>query len=155
MKRLAYANQCPACLQSFRYRITRKFWMRIIPGSRHYFCDLCWHTSVSLFRKTSFRLNRLPTRKVKEIVDDHSWDNIDRVIPKARIYFNDIAGDAIFCYENQHINRLKALRYLKFILTGKGESGSLDFPFFIFNPPIFRISNLHRVSWYDVVNVSK
>ncbi len=71
MKRLAFGNQCPACLQSFRYRIRRKFWMRIIPGSRRYFCDLCCYTSVSLFRKTSFRLNRVPYKKVKAIVGAH------------------------------------------------------------------------------------
>jgi len=72
MKRLAFGNQCPACLQSFRYRIPRKFWMRIIPGSRRYFCDRCGYTSVSLFRKTSLRIIRLPYRKVKAIVDAHN-----------------------------------------------------------------------------------
>jgi hypothetical protein len=68
MKRLAIGNQCPACLRSFRFRIARKFWMRIIPGSRRYFCDLCGSTSFSIFKKITFRLNRLPYRKLRGII---------------------------------------------------------------------------------------
>ncbi|MCP4405561.1 MAG: hypothetical protein GY801_50690 [bacterium] len=44
------------------------------------------------------------------------------------------------CYENQHINRIKSVRYENNIPTGKGEYGSMDLPFFIFNTPFFRIS---------------
>jgi hypothetical protein len=42
-----------------------------------------------------------------------------------------------FCYENKHINRLKSVRYENYIPTWKGESGSMDLPFFGFQDLIF------------------
>ena len=68
MKRLAFGHQCPLCCQLFRYRIRRRFFMHFIPGSKHYLCDYCGYTSLSLFRKASIRLGRLPIRKIKAIV---------------------------------------------------------------------------------------
>lgn len=68
MRRLDFGNRCPACIKSFPYRIPRKFWMRIFPGSRRYFCNRCGYTSMTLFKKMSFRLNRLPYKKAKEIL---------------------------------------------------------------------------------------
>ena len=65
------------------------------------------------------------------------------------IYGGDI------CYENQHISRLKFVRYSKYIPTGKGESGSLDSPFFNFHPPFYMISIWHSASWCDMFNISK
>jgi len=69
MKRIAAGHQCPLCFQSFRYRIPRRFFMRCIPGSRHYLCDYCGCTSLTFFRKVSIRLGRLPIRKIKAIVN--------------------------------------------------------------------------------------
>ena len=43
--------------------------MRIIPGSRHYLCDYCGYTAISFFKKASFRLGRLPIRKIKAIIN--------------------------------------------------------------------------------------
>lgn len=73
MKRSAFGNQCPACLNSFRHRIRRKFWIRNIPESRRPFCDLGGCTTASLFRKTSRKeFNRLPYRKPKALVGAHN-----------------------------------------------------------------------------------
>ena len=38
---------------------------------------------------------------------------------------------ADICYDNQHINRLKIMRFTNYIPTEMGESGRLDLPFFI------------------------
>ena len=44
MKRLALLPQsliCPSCQGVEIRRVTRKLWMRLIPGSRHYLCRNC------------------------------------------------------------------------------------------------------------------
>ena len=69
MRRLAFGHQCPVCFQLFRYRIPRKFFMRFIPGSRHYLCDYCGCTSLCLFKRASIRIGRLPIRKIKAVID--------------------------------------------------------------------------------------
>ena len=33
--------ECPICGKGFLDRHRRKFWMRLIPGSKHYLCDCC------------------------------------------------------------------------------------------------------------------
>jgi len=39
-----------------------------------------------------------------------------------------------FCYEKQHINRLKSMRFPKYIPTERGESGKLELShFYVFN----------------------
>lgn len=43
--------------------------MRIIPGSRHYLCDYCGYTALSLFKRAAIRLGRLPLRQIKAIVN--------------------------------------------------------------------------------------
>jgi hypothetical protein len=68
MKRLTFGHQCPLCCQLFRYRIPRRFFMRFIPGSRHYLCDYCGYTSLTFFKRVSIRLDRLSIRKIKSIV---------------------------------------------------------------------------------------
>jgi len=69
MKRFSLSHQCPLCLNTFRYRIRRRLFMRFIPGSRHYLCDYCGYASLSFFRKVSIRLGPLPIRKIKAIVN--------------------------------------------------------------------------------------
>jgi hypothetical protein len=40
------------------------------------------------------------------------------------------------CYEKQHINRLKSMRFPNYIPTEMGESGKLDLPFFVSPYPV-------------------
>jgi hypothetical protein len=72
MRRYSFRNQCPLCSLRFRFRIRRKFYMRLIPGSRHYLCDHCGYTAISFFKKVSIRLFRLQVKKIRAIVDSYS-----------------------------------------------------------------------------------
>ena len=69
MKRFSLGHTCPLCNQAFRFRIRRKWYMRLVPGSRHYVCDYCGYRSVSLFKKVSLRLFRMPLNRVKSLID--------------------------------------------------------------------------------------
>ena len=69
MRLYSFGNRCPLCHLTFRYRISRKFYMRLIPGSRHYLCDYCGYTSFSFFKKISIRLFHLHGKKVRAIID--------------------------------------------------------------------------------------
>ena len=87
------------------------------------------------------------------------WEITVRFSTKSNLFGLFQAGSARtllwnICYEKQHIKYLTSVRYAKYIPIGKGESRSSDLPFFVFNPPIFRISNWHPVSWYHMVNIS-
>ena len=39
MKIIAFDKHCPVCRTSLETRIRRKYWMRLIPGTKHYNCD--------------------------------------------------------------------------------------------------------------------
>ena len=36
-----YQTACPICGNGILERRPRNFWMRLVPGSKHYMCDLC------------------------------------------------------------------------------------------------------------------
>jgi hypothetical protein len=38
---ISFYINCPYCLTESRYRIERKWWMRLIPGTRYYQCRQC------------------------------------------------------------------------------------------------------------------
>ena len=41
MPEMSPGVECPLCGQGVLVRRRRKFWMRLIPGSKHYQCDWC------------------------------------------------------------------------------------------------------------------
>jgi hypothetical protein len=41
------SEACPKCRGLTTYRIRRKFWMRLIPTSRHYLCRHCRHQFIA------------------------------------------------------------------------------------------------------------
>jgi hypothetical protein len=43
-------KSCPQCRNIARHRIRRSFWMRLLPGSRHYLCENCEAKFMSVFK---------------------------------------------------------------------------------------------------------
>ena len=46
-------KSCPQCRNIARHRIRRSFWMRLLPGSRHYLCENCEGKFLSVFNAFS------------------------------------------------------------------------------------------------------
>ena len=65
-----------------------------------------------------------------------TYINFQRLLKSCNIInFKYLVSGCAICYENQHINRMQTVRYENYIPNGKGESGSMDLSFFIFNIP--------------------
>ena len=41
MAKIRYEAACPICGEGFLERRRRSFWMRLLPGSKHYLCNCC------------------------------------------------------------------------------------------------------------------
>jgi len=41
IKQSTWGTKCPDCKSHVRTRIHRKFWMRLVPWSKHYLCAQC------------------------------------------------------------------------------------------------------------------
>ena len=42
MSKLTFGKVCPHCGHETFHRIGRSWWMRVVPGSRHYHCVFCY-----------------------------------------------------------------------------------------------------------------
>jgi hypothetical protein len=41
MTKLAFGPKCPYCKDMAKITIKRRFWMRIVPGTKYYHCSWC------------------------------------------------------------------------------------------------------------------
>jgi hypothetical protein len=58
MKKIAFDKHCPVCRTALNTRISRKYWMRLIPGTKYYNCDYCGAHSVWFFETVACRLTQ-------------------------------------------------------------------------------------------------
>ncbi|MBC8555743.1 MAG: hypothetical protein H8D23_39525 [Candidatus Brocadiales bacterium] len=49
MAKLAFNKRCPYCKSNSFDRDYRKFWMRIIPKTKHYVCNKCFRHFIAMF----------------------------------------------------------------------------------------------------------
>jgi len=55
MEKIAFDRHCPVCRTTLKTRISRKYWMHLLPGAKHYCCDYCGAHSILFFGKVVYR----------------------------------------------------------------------------------------------------
>ena len=55
MKKIVFDKHCPLCGTILKKRIRRKFWMRLIPGTKNYSCNYCGAHSLCFFETVACR----------------------------------------------------------------------------------------------------
>lgn len=56
MSKLAFGPKCPYCRDIAKKRITRSFWMRLLPLTKYYQCNWCGCRFFSILNAIAFRL---------------------------------------------------------------------------------------------------
>lgn len=58
MERLQSGDFCPQCHIGTLSRIHRKFWMRLLPFSGHFYCEFCHARFLTSFLGRSFQVGK-------------------------------------------------------------------------------------------------
>ena len=56
LARRDFQKQCPKCQGIWYDRIYRKSWMRLIPGTKLYYCNNCRYKFMIIFRRSALRM---------------------------------------------------------------------------------------------------
>jgi hypothetical protein len=56
LARKNFQKKCPNCQDAWYDRIYRKSWMRLIPGTKHYYCNRCRYKFMIIFWKISVKI---------------------------------------------------------------------------------------------------
>jgi len=57
LARKDFLKKCPKCRIGIWYdRIYRKYWMRLIPGTKHYYCNRCKSRFIIIFRRSALKM---------------------------------------------------------------------------------------------------
>jgi hypothetical protein len=64
LARKDFQKKCPNCQGSWYDRINRKSWMRLIPGTKYYYCNNCRYRFMIIFRKIAIKMSY---KKIKQL----------------------------------------------------------------------------------------
>ena len=56
MTKFTFGKKCPYCKDKAKIRITRRFWMRLIPWAKYYQCNWCACRFFSILNGITFRI---------------------------------------------------------------------------------------------------
>jgi hypothetical protein len=57
LARKDFLKKCPKCRLDIWYdRIYRERWMRLIPGTKHYYCNRCKSRFIIIFRRSALKM---------------------------------------------------------------------------------------------------
>ena len=57
LSRKDFQKKCPNCRDIWYDRIYRKSWMRLIPGTKHYYCNKCRYKFMIIFRRIALKMS--------------------------------------------------------------------------------------------------
>ena len=57
LARKDFQRTCPKCRDIWYDRIYRKYWMRLIPGTKHYYCNRCRYKFMTIFYRSALKMS--------------------------------------------------------------------------------------------------
>ena len=57
LARKDFQKKCPNCGDTWYDRIYRKSWMRLIPGTKHYYCNRCRYKFMIIFYRSALKMS--------------------------------------------------------------------------------------------------
>ncbi len=57
LERKDFQKKCPKCRSIWYDRIYRKHWMRLIPSTKHYYCNSCYSRFMIICRRSALKMS--------------------------------------------------------------------------------------------------